>query len=121
VFQSELDNAYLNEMFEIIIKKESFLIMLVQKYAPKFDINDMDLSFILPVFIGTCEMLFYSEEIPVKVSVNEAVEIAKTYGDDSSKKMVNGVLHNIIQNLDTIKPQAESFDYNAPFRQIFNK
>jgi transcription termination factor NusB len=34
-------------------------------------------------------MFFLTEEIPGKVSINEAVEIAKVYGDDSSKKIVN--------------------------------
>jgi N utilization substance protein B len=36
----------------------------------------------------------YEEEIPYKVSVNEAVELAKKYGTDSSQAFVNGVLSN---------------------------
>ena len=37
-------------------------------------------------------------DIPEKVSVNEAVEIAKTYGDDNSSNFVNGVLAKVIES-----------------------
>lgn len=36
--------------------------------------------------------IFYEEEIPVKVSINEAVELAKKYGTDDSSSFINGVL-----------------------------
>lgn len=41
--------------------------------------------------------LLYSNETPVKVAVDEAVELAKTYGNDASSKFVNGVLGSIIE------------------------
>ena len=37
-------------------------------------------------------------EIPFKVAINEAVELAKKYGEDSSKNFVNGVLASIVKN-----------------------
>ena len=40
------------------------------------------------------------KDIPVKVSVNEAVELAKTYGNNASKSFVNGVLAKVIENID---------------------
>lgn len=39
----------------------------------------------------------YKEEIPFKVSINEAVELAKKYGEDQSSSFINGVLANIIK------------------------
>ncbi len=39
--------------------------------------------------------LKFMEEIPVKVSINEAVELAKRYGEDDSSKFVNGILDKI--------------------------
>ncbi|XXM73789.1 transcription antitermination factor NusB [Lysinibacillus sphaericus] len=47
--------------------------------------------------IGTYELLFV-EDVPNKVVINEAVEIAKTFGDDQSSKFVNGVLSKISQS-----------------------
>ena len=43
------------------------------------------------------EMLF-GDETPPKVAINEAVEMAKVFGSDSSPKFVNGVLGSIIEN-----------------------
>ena len=40
----------------------------------------------------------YIENIPVKVSANEAVELAKTYGNSDSKSFVNGLLANVIED-----------------------
>ena len=36
-------------------------------------------------------------EVPYKVSINEAVELAKKYGEDKSKKFVNGILASIVK------------------------
>jgi N utilization substance protein B len=44
--------------------------------------------------LACCELLFL-EEIPSKVSINEAVELAKKYGDVESSKFVNGILDKI--------------------------
>lgn len=40
----------------------------------------------------------YDEDIPTKVAINEAVEIAKQYGGDASPAFVNGILANVINN-----------------------
>ena len=40
----------------------------------------------------------YIEDIPVKVSANEAVELAKTYGNNDSKSFVNGVIAKVIES-----------------------
>ena len=42
--------------------------------------------------------LLYMEEIPPKVSINEAIDIAKRYGDQDSGKFVNGILDSINKN-----------------------
>lgn len=102
-FNREIDEKYIEEMFNLVVNHEQFLITLIQKYAPKFDVEKMNLSYILPIFIGAAEMLFLQEEIPAKVSINEWVELAKVYGDDSAKKIVNGVLNNIFTHFDEIK------------------
>lgn len=42
----------------------------------------------------------YRDDIPVKVTANEAVELAKTYGNNDSKSFVNGVIAKIIESKD---------------------
>lgn len=121
VFDSNLDEDYLKEMFDLVLQHQSFLIQVVGKYAPKFDIENMDLSYIIPIFIGTTEMLLLPEEIPAKVSINEAVEISKIYWDDSSRKMVNGVLNKILVNLEILKKELEAFTHWENKKIIFKK
>lgn len=40
------------------------------------------------------------KEIPYKVAINEAIELAKKYGEDNSKNFVNGVLASVVKELD---------------------
>ena len=46
-------------------------------------------------------------EIPEKVAINEAIELAKTFGGESSGKFVNGVLGTIYKEMDEKKPIAK--------------
>ncbi|MFO7637702.1 MAG: transcription antitermination factor NusB [bacterium] len=47
----------------------------------------------------TCAELLYFDDVPPKVSINEAVDIARKYGDDDSGRFVNGVLDGIFKEL----------------------
>lgn len=107
VFRFSRDEKYLEEMKKIILFREDFFIAVIKECSPKFSIQSMSLSYTLPVYIGLAEMLFFSEEIPAKVSINEAVEVAKVYGDDSSKKIVNGILNKVFQNIEQYIEKAK--------------
>lgn len=43
--------------------------------------------------------MMYREDIPIKVTLNEAVELAKMYGTDDSPKFINGVLSSLVKDL----------------------
>lgn len=45
-------------------------------------------------------MRFLGEEIPAKVSINEAVEMSKVFGDESSTKIVNGILNSYFKDFE---------------------
>jgi transcription antitermination protein NusB len=53
--------------------------------------------------MGVAELLF-REDIPYKVTINEAIELAKRFGDDKSGSFVNGVLDNIVKNEKETQP-----------------
>lgn len=55
-------------------------------------ISKIDLSILK---LAIYEILY--KQVPFKVAINEAVELAKKYGEDSSKKFVNGVLASIVK------------------------
>jgi N utilization substance protein B len=55
--------------------------------------------------LGVFEMLF-SEDVPPKVAIDEAIEMAKKYGNEDSKDFINGVLDKIFREFYK-KPEAE--------------
>lgn len=115
VFNFDMDKVYYNEMSELIIKNESFYLEVLSKYAPKFELSSMNIMYVLPIFIGLAEMFHLTEEIPAKVSINEAVEIAKAFWDESAKKIVNGVLNNVYENQEEMKELSKNVQENNDF------
>jgi len=55
----------------------------------------------------------FNEEIPAKVASNEAIEIAKTYGSESSGKFVNGVLGAIYKDMQGEENAVKETDKSA--------
>jgi len=115
VFEFDVDVKYLNDMYSLILEKEGFLLFIITKLAPKFKLESMGMSYILPIIIWACEMLYLEEEIPAKVSINESVELAKVYGDDSSKKIVNWVMNKLYKGFDDMQKDLEKFDGKSDF------
>jgi transcription termination factor NusB len=60
-------------------------------------------------------MFHLTEEIPAKVSINEAVEISKAFWDESAKKIVNGVLNNVYENHDVLKELSKNPEWTNDF------
>ncbi len=70
---------------------------LISKYAPAFPVQQLPYIDRNILRIGLYEM-GYVPETPVKVAINEAVELAKLFGSDSSYRFVNGVLGAVFEN-----------------------
>lgn len=72
---------------------------IIIKTAPEWplaQINTLDKNILR---IGVYELLFGNKKnVPPKVAINEAVELAKNFGGESSRKFVNGVLGTIFKN-----------------------
>ena len=114
-FKWKLDEKYLLEMQKLIREKEVELIEILKIYAPKFVPEKMELTYVLPIFIAATEMLYYSEEIPAKVSLNEAIELSKVYWTDTAKKIVNWVLNGLYNNLEDTKNKLKNIENKSEF------
>ena len=68
---------------------------LISKCADNWQLSRMAVVDRNILRLAIYEMMYMREEIPVKVAINEAVELAKKYGDIDSGKFVNGVLDKI--------------------------
>ena len=66
----------------------------ISKYATNWQLKRMAVIDRNILRMGTYELI-YAEDIPPKVTINEAVELAKKYGDTESSKFVNGVLDKL--------------------------
>lgn len=115
IFDFTVDEDYLEEMFEIVVTRQNDILDIIKTYAPKFDIDTMLKTNILSIAIAVAEMLYLKEEIPAKVSINEAIDLAKYYWDDTSKKIVNGILNSFYKNIEKHQnseaKSADSFDF----------
>ena len=67
---------------------------MIERFAENWDIKRMAYVDRNILRLATYEMM-YLEEIPIKVAINEAVELAKRYGESDSSKFVNGILDRI--------------------------
>jgi len=73
---------------------------IIVQYAPEWPIEQITIIDRNILRIGVYELKF-SKEIPPKVAINEAIELAKTFGGESSGKFVNGVLGSIFKNMES--------------------
>lgn len=99
ILDFDIDREYLDEMFELVIENQEEVVAIIKKYAPKFDLETMLKTNILAMGICITELLYLKEEIPTKVSINEAIELSKYFWDDSCKKIVNGILNAFLENI----------------------
>lgn len=89
--------GYLDTIVTGVCEKKEELDERIKGNLKKWTINRIAKPDLIILRIALFE-LFYSPEIPVKVALNEALELTKKYSDDESRKFVNGVLSNIIKN-----------------------
>lgn len=94
----DIDMDYLIRVLQGVEKNKDLIDSKIQNYLKKWKIDRISKIDITILRICTYEFL-YEDDIPKNVSINEAVELAKTYGEDKSANFINGVLGNMINNV----------------------
>ena len=64
IFTFSKDEQYLNEMINIIIYNEEKYIKIIELYSPRYEIQKMNIIYIIPIYIALAEMFHFSGEIP---------------------------------------------------------
>jgi N utilization substance protein B len=90
------DERFFMENVEGTVKNLKEIDSLIQSKLVKWTINRIP-KVDLAVLRNAIYELIYRADIPVSVSINEAVDIAKKYGDDESGVFVNGILGNLVR------------------------
>ena len=88
---SEKDKEYITKKFENIVEKITEIDAAVNEVAKGWKTTRMGKVDLTIIRLAVYEMK-YEEDIPVKVAINEAVELAKQYGTDDSPAFINGIL-----------------------------
>lgn len=92
------DVEFGRKLANTIVNKEKYLDELLEEFAKNWELDRIAKIDKFLVQSAICELVFF-EEIPPKVSINEAIEISKKYSTDKSKMFVNGILDSILKKL----------------------
>lgn len=74
---------------------------IIEKAAPEWPLNQITIVDRNILRIGLFELLYANkEEVPPKVAINEAIELAKSFGGENSGKFINGVLGTVYKEIE---------------------
>lgn len=94
------DAEFIYNLADGVMKFKSKIDRIIEKAAPEWPIEQVTIVDRNVLRIGLYELLFGDrKEVPPKVAINEAIELAKTYGGESSGKFINGVLGTIYREI----------------------
>ncbi len=91
------EKDFAEQLVDGIMKYQDDIDGLITKFAPDWPLPKITTVDRNVLRIGTYELI-YTHEIPSKVAINEAIELAKTFGGESSGKFVNGVLGAVFRD-----------------------
>jgi N utilization substance protein B len=94
------DATFAVKLADGVLKKRTDIDMIIEKAAPEWPIQKIATVDRNVLRVGLYELLFADrKEVPAKVAINEAIELAKTFGGDTSGRFVNGVLGAVYKEL----------------------
>jgi N utilization substance protein B len=90
---------YAHLLLKTVIEKKKYCMELIQPKLINWDAERVALIDLILLRMGVCELLYFPT-IPTKVTINEFIEIAKLYSTPQSGQFVNGVLDNLLKELE---------------------
>ncbi|MFA6273925.1 MAG: transcription antitermination factor NusB [Candidatus Paceibacterota bacterium] len=94
------DDNFVFSLAEQVMKKREVIDEIIGKAAPEWPIDKISVVDRNILRIGLTELLFGDrKQVPPKVAINEAIELAKTFGGENSSKFINGVLGAVYKEI----------------------
>jgi N utilization substance protein B len=87
--------AFAEQLVKGVLEQKKDLDALIGKYATNWKVSRMQIVDRNILRLGAYELLWLNE-VPAKVTMNEAIELAKDFGDDEAAKFVNGILDKVL-------------------------
>lgn len=94
------DHAFMKKLLDTILSKKEEIDKIIEKAAPDWPLDKIATVDRNVLRLGLAELLFSDKgEVPAKVAINESIELAKTFGGESSGKFINGVLGAVYKEM----------------------
>ncbi len=94
------DSIFAEHLMEGTLRERKTIDTLIEKCAPEWPLEQVTVVDRNVLRLGIYELMFGDyDEVPPKVAINEAIELAKTFGSDASPRFVNGVLGTIYREM----------------------
>lgn len=91
---------FAERLLEGVVRKQPVIDQIISKAAPEWPIEKIGIPDRNVLRIGLYELLFGNrEEVPPKVAINEAIELAKKFGGENTGRFINGVLGAVYKEL----------------------
>lgn len=95
------DKDFIWQLIKGVVSNISNIDKIIEKAAPEWPIDQITIIDRNVLRIGLYELLYGNkEEVPPKVAINEAIELAKSFGGESSGKFINGVLGTVYKEIE---------------------
>ncbi|MDA1337651.1 MAG: transcription antitermination factor NusB [bacterium] len=101
----DVNKDFIRTLINGVILYRGSIDKIIEKAAPEWPIDQITMVDRNVLRLGLFELLYGNkEEVPPKVAINEAIELAKNFSGESSGKFVNGVLGTVFRELEEQKP-----------------
>ncbi|PIS40606.1 MAG: transcription antitermination factor NusB [Candidatus Kerfeldbacteria bacterium CG08_land_8_20_14_0_20_43_14] len=104
------DHDFAMRIVKGVLKHQIDIDKVIVQYAPEWPLDQITIVDRNVLRIGIFELKFTQSDVPPKVAINEAIELAKSFGGESSGRFVNGVLGSIYKDLmeeQQVNPQTQ--------------
>ncbi len=96
----DIDQSFMEHLLAGVLAKKEDIDLVIEKAAPEWPLERIAPIDRNILRLGLYELLFADRsQVPAKVAINEAIELAKTFGGDSSGRFINGVLGAVYKEL----------------------
>jgi len=95
------DLNFIKQLAKGVAQEEEKIDKILEKAAPDWPLEQINIVDRNVLRIGLYELIYSDkEEVPPKVAINEAIELAKMFGGEASGRFVNGVLGTVYKEID---------------------
>ncbi|MDP4007099.1 MAG: transcription antitermination factor NusB [bacterium] len=98
----DVNKDFIRTLVTGVLRHRTSIDQIIVKAAPEWPLDQITMVDRNVLRLGLFELLYGNkEEVPPKVAINEAIELAKNFSGESSGKFVNGVLGTVFRELET--------------------